>query len=159
MEIARTKLLISTFVLSLILSMMLAACQPASQGGRTFTPSQAQTAMRAFNGIVLRVDEVQIQRDERGIGAAAGGTLGGVVGSTIGSGRGTTLATAGGAAVGAAAGSAAERARGTRPAWKLEVELEDGSVVVVVQEQDDTFKAGDHVRVIEGNDGSIRVIQ
>ena len=138
---------------------LLSACQPAGQGSRTFTTSQAQTAMRSFNGTILYVAEVQIQRDETGAGAVIGGTLGGVVGSTIGSGRGTTLATAGGAAVGAAAGSAGERARGTRPAWELEVQLEDGSAIVVVQEQDDVFEVGDHVRVIEGRDGSFRVRQ
>jgi outer membrane lipoprotein SlyB len=115
--------------------------------------------MRSFHGKILHVEEVQIQRNETGVGAAAGGVLGGVVGSTIGSGRGTTLATAGGAAAGAAVGSAGERARGTRPAWELEVELESGDVLVIVQEQDDTFKVGDHVRVIEGRDGSFRVRQ
>jgi len=46
-----------------------------------------------------------------------------------------------------------------RAAWKLEVELEDGRVLVIFQEQDDTFKVGDNVRVIEGRDGSFRVRQ
>ena len=141
------------------LGWLVAGCQPAAQGSRTFTAGQAQTAMRSFNGTILYVAEVQIQRDETGAGAVIGGTLGGVVGSTIGSGRGTTLATAGVAAAGAAAGSAAERMRATRPAWELEVELEDGSVIVVVQERDDVFEVGDHVRVIEGRDGSFRVRQ
>lgn len=151
----------TVIVLSAILvsPLFLASCQTTNQGGRTFTTSQAQTAMRAFNGTILHIDEVQIQRNETGIGAAAGGVLGGVVGSTIGSGHGTTLATAGGAAAGAAIGSAGERARGTRPAWEIEVELEDGRVVVIVQEQDDVFAVGDHVRVIEGRDGSFRVRQ
>ena len=148
-----------TVITVLFLYGFLTACQPANQGSRTFTTSQAQTSMRVFNGKILHVDEVQIQRDETGAGGIAGGVLGGVVGSTIGGGRGRTLATAGGAAAGVAAGSAVERARGTRPAWELEVELEDGTVIVVVQEQDDVFKIGDHVRIIEGRDGSFRVRQ
>ena len=90
--------------------------QTTSQGGRTFTTRQAQTAMRSFPGIIIHVDEVQIQRNETGVGAIAGGVLGGFPGSTIGGGRGTTLATAGGSAAGAAVGSTDERARETRPA-------------------------------------------
>lgn len=148
-----------TVITILFLYGLLTACQPANQGSRTFTTSQAQTSMRAFNGKILHVDEVQIQRDETGPGAVAFGVLGGVVGSTIGGGRGTTLATAGDTAAGVAAGSAAERTRVTRPAWELEVELEDGTRLVVVQEIDAVFKVGDHVRVIEGRDGSFRVLQ
>ena len=72
--------------------------------------------MRSFPGIIIHVDEVQIQRNETGVGAIAGGVLGGFPGSTIGGGRGTTLATAGGSAAGAAVGSTGERARETRPA-------------------------------------------
>lgn len=139
-----------TVITILILYGLLTACQPANQGSRTFTTSQGQTSMRAFNGTILHVDEVQIQRDETGAGAVAFEVLRGQVGSTIGG-----LATIGDTA----AGSAAERKRVTRPAWELEVELEDGTVLVVVQEIDAAFKVGDHVKVIEGRDGSFRVRQ
>lgn len=154
------KIYIGTVLLAIMVSpLLLTSCQTTSQGSRTFTTSQAQTAMRAFYGTILHVAEVQIQHNETGLGAVAGGVLGGIVGSTIGGGRGSTLATAGGAVAGAAAGSAVERARGTRPAWELEVQLESGEVFVIVQEQDDIFAVGDHVRVIEGRDGSFRVRQ
>ena len=144
-----------TVITILILYGLLTACQPVNQGSRTFTTNQDQPSMRAFNGKILHVDEVQIQRDETGPGAVAFEVLGGVVDSPIGGGRGTTLATIGGTA----AGTAAERTRRMRPAWELEVELEDNTVLVIVQEQDDVFKVGDHVRVIEGRDGSFRVRQ
>ena len=160
MMITTRKICTGIVLLAIMVSpLFLTSCQTTSQGSRTFTTSQAQTAMRAFYGTILHVAEVQIQRNETGIGAVAGGVLGGVVGSTIGGGRGTTLATAGGAVAGAAAGSAVERGRGTRPAWELEVQLESGEVLVIVQEQDDIFAVGDHVRVIEGRDGSFRVRQ
>lgn len=140
-------------------SVALSGCEAPRQGSRTFTADQAQMALQSFPAIVLRVSEVQIQHEERGIGAAMGAGLGGVAGSTIGQGRGTRLATAGGVAAGAAIGSAAAQARNTRPAWELEVELDDGRIMVVVQEQDDEFAAGDHVRVIQARDGSFRVRQ
>jgi outer membrane lipoprotein SlyB len=148
------------FASALVTSMtFLTGCQATSQGGRTFTPSQAQTAMQSFHGTILHVAVVQIQHEEKGGGAVVGTLLGGIAGSTVGGGRGTRLATAGGAAAGAAAGSAAERKRATRPAWELEVELEDGKILVIVQEQDDDFAVGDNVRVIKANDGTYRVRQ
>ena len=149
-------------LLSVIASVsLMSACQMKNQGGRTFTTSQAQTAMRAFHGKISHVSEVQIQHNASAVGAVAGGVIGGAVGTTIGSGRrASTLATTGGTAAGAAIGSAADRIRGTRAAWELEVELESGEVLVIVQEQDDdVFKVGDNVRVIEGRDGSFRVRQ
>ena len=156
----RRKIHTGIVLLTIIASaQLLTSCQPISQGGKTFTSSQAQTAMRSFNGTIIHLAEVQIQQNQTGVGAVAGGVLGGVVGSTIGSGRGNTLAIAGGAAAGAAAGSAVERSRGTRRAWEIEVQLDNGDVLVVVQEQDAVFAVGDHVRVIEGRDGSVRVRQ
>jgi outer membrane lipoprotein SlyB len=146
-------------VIIMLSAQLLISCQPASQGGRTFTPSQAQTAMRSFNGTIIHLTEVQIQHEETGAGLAAGGVVGGIVGSTIGSGRGSTLATVGGALAGAALGSGVERARGTRPAWEIEVQLDNGDILVIVQEQDDVFAVGDHVRVIEARDGTLRVRQ
>lgn len=134
-------------------------CASSQQGGATYTPAQAQSAMKSYSGTVLHVSEVQIQHDEKGVGAITGGVLGGVVGSTIGGGRGTRLATAGGALAGAAAGSATERSMNVKPAWEIEVKLNDSRVVVVVQEQDDYFSVGDNVRVVESPDGTLRVRQ
>jgi outer membrane lipoprotein SlyB len=155
-----SKLHTGIVLLSILVSaQLLTSCQPTSQGGNTFTASQAQTAMRSFDGIIIHLAQVQIQHNETGAGAVVGGVAGGVVGSTIGSNRGNTLATVGGALAGAAIGSGVERSRATRPAWEIEVQLANGDVVVVVQEQDAVFAVGDHVRVIEGRDGSLRVRQ
>jgi outer membrane lipoprotein SlyB len=137
---------------------LLSSCQTTNQGGPTFAGRPVLPAMRSFHGKILHVEEVQIQGNETGAGAAAWGVLDGKVSSSKASGRGTTLANLGDTAAGAAA---VERARGARPAWELEVEQESGEVLVIVQdqEQDDTFEVGDHVRVIEGRDGSFRVRQ
>ena len=134
-------------------------CQPAGTGSKTFSHSQAQSPMSVYSGTILKVAEVQIQNNQTGAGSVVGGVAGGVVGSTIGSGRGTTLATTAGALGGMAAGSAAERAMGTKAALELEVELDNGRIVVIVQEKDDEFAVGDRVRILEGQDGSMRVRQ
>ena len=133
-------------------------CQ-TSQGSRTYSPGQAQQAMRVYYGTVLKVSEVQIQSQQTGIGAVGGAVVGGIVGSTIGSGRGRKLATTGGTLAGAAAGSAAEGAMATKPALEIEVEMDDGRIMVVVQEKDDEFAVGDRIRLIEARDGTLRVRQ
>lgn len=148
---------ISLLIAAFSLLALSAGCAQTGQGSRTYTREQAQTAMTVTRGTVVQVSEVQIQRDETGVGAAAGGVAGGVVGSTIGGGRGTRLATVGGALGGAAAGSAIEGARNTKAALEIEVDLEDGRYLVIVQEADDMFSPGEQVRVIERGDGNIRV--
>jgi len=149
----------AVFVLTLSFLGILAGCQAPSQGSKTYRAGQAQTAMTVYYGTVLKVSDVQIQAKQTGAGAVGGAVVGGIVGSTIGSGRGRTLATTTGALAGAAAGSAAEGARATRPALEIEIELDDGRIMVVVQEKDDEFVVGDRIRLIQGADGTMRVRQ
>jgi outer membrane lipoprotein SlyB len=146
-------------ILILSLTLIVVGCQTTSQGSKTYTRQQAQRALTVYSGTVLKVAEVQIQAETTGGGAVVGGVAGGVVGSTIGSGRGSRLAATAGALAGAAAGSAAEKAKATKPALEIEVELDDGRLMVIVQEKDDEFKVGDRVRLIESTDGTMRVRQ
>ena len=133
-------------------------CQ-ASQGSKTYTTGQAQTALEVYYGTVLKVSEVTIQAPQSGGGAAAGAVVGGVIGSTVGSGRGRRLATTAGALGGAAAGSAAEGSAARKPALEIEVEMDDGRILAVVQEKDDEFAVGDRVRLIKSPDGKHRIRQ
>ena len=139
--------------------LVLCAGCATSQGSKTYTRSAAQTAQSVYYGTVLRVEEVTIQAESSGAGTLIGGVAGGVIGSTIGSGRGRTLATLGGAAAGAAVGSAAEKKAKTKPGLEIEVELDDGRLMVVVQEIDDEYAVGDRVRVIQTSDGTTRIRQ
>ncbi|WP_419662264.1 hypothetical protein Dvar_27180 [Desulfosarcina variabilis str. Montpellier] len=150
----RTNIIV--IVLSIALSMW--GCQ-ASQGSKTYTPGQAQTPLSVYYGTVLKVSEVTIQSQQTGAGAVGGAIVGGVIGSTIGSGRGRKLATTAGALGGAAAGNAAEGAAAQKPALEIEVEMDDGRVLVVVQEKDDEFAVGDRVRLIKSPDGTYRIRQ
>jgi outer membrane lipoprotein SlyB len=147
-----------TFALLFMVSTIF-GCLATSQGSKTYTRGQAQTAMEVYYGTILKVAEVQIEAETTGAGAVGGGVAGGVIGSTIGRGRGRTLATAAGALAGAAAGSAAEKSGGTRPALEIEVELDDGRLMVIVQEKDDEFAVGDRVRLLKSPDGKMRVRQ
>lgn len=148
-----------TFVMVASFFVVTVGCQPVSQGSKTYKPGQAQQAMTVFQGTVLKVAEVQIQHEESGVGAVGGAVVGGIVGSTIGGGRGSTLASTAGALGGAAAGSAAERAKALRPGLEIELEMDDGRILVIVQEKDDEYAVGDRVRVIQSPDGTMRVRQ
>lgn len=143
-------------VLSLILCLW--GCQ-TSQGSKTYTPGQAQTPLTVYYGTVLKVSEVMIQSQQTGAGAVGGAIVGGVIGSTVGSGRGRKLATTAGALGGAAAGNAVEGSAAQKPALEIEVEMDDGRVLVIVQEKDDEFAVGDRVRLIKSQDGKYRIRQ
>ena len=135
---------------------LLNGCQATNQGNRTITPGQAQAVMKSFYGRITHVEEVQLQRSETAAGSAAWEVLYDVTRFPIGNRQGPTQATLSGTSAGIAAG---ERVHATLPGWELEIELESGDVVVIVQDQDDTFKVGDHVLVIEDQNGSFRVRQ
>jgi outer membrane lipoprotein SlyB len=145
-------------ILIAIAALVLATGCQTSQGSKTYTRGQAQNPMQIYYGTVLRVSDVTIESNPSGVGAGAGGVVGGVVGSTIGKGSGRVLATTAGALAGAAAGAAAEKAVGTKPALEIEVELDDGRLMVIVQEKDDVFNVGDRVRLIQSG-GTMRVRQ
>lgn len=152
----RTLSLCTSIALSGIL---MTACETSSQGGKTYTRGQAQQQMQVYNGILLNVAAVTIEPEKTGGGAAVGAASGGIMGSMLGSGRGSTLGALGGALAGGAVGSKAEQNIRTVAGHELEVELDDGRIMVIVQEADDVFLAGDRVRVIVDSKGVSRVRQ
>ncbi|MEJ2526050.1 MAG: glycine zipper 2TM domain-containing protein [Desulfuromonadales bacterium] len=89
----------------------------------------------------------------------AGGVMGGVLGSAIGGGSGQRIATAGGAVLGGMAGSAIEKNATSAVGVELEVELDNGELLVVVQEKDSVYRVGDRVRVLRDGRGTTRVRQ
>jgi outer membrane lipoprotein SlyB len=82
-----------------------------------------------------------------------------VVGNTVGGGTARALATVAGAIAGAAVGAAAEEGITRRDAVELEVEMDSGELIVVVQEADQVFNVGDRVRIIKDGSGKTKVRQ
>ena len=113
--------------------------------------------MQVFNGILLNVAAVTIEPEETGGGAAVGAASGGIMGSMLGSARGSTPGALGCALAGAAVGSKAEQS--IRTVAGHELELDDGRIMVIVQEADDVFLVGDRVRVVVDSKGVSRVRQ
>ena len=149
---------LSVFSLVFIL-LALTACMPESRAGKTYSRDQAMTSQSVYYGVVLRVEDVTLEGTQTGAGTVGGAAMGGVLGSAVGSGAGRSIATVGGAIVGALAGSAAEKGVTTKDAQEIEVSLDNGETLIVVQEKDEAFVVGDRVRVIRGPDGTTRVRQ
>lgn len=146
-------------VLTLFLAIPLVTGCASSRSGKVYSRDEARTAQYVYYGTVLRVEEVTIEGSQSGVGAVSGGVLGGVVGNAIGGGSGRVIATAAGAVGGMLAGAATEKAVTTKSALEIEVELDDGRLMVVVQEDDSQYVVGDRIRLISGSGGTWRVRQ
>lgn len=139
------------------LTLLLGACSPPSQAGKVYSRDQTRTSQQIYYGTIRRIEPVTIEGTHTGGGTLAGGVLGGVLGSAFGSGVGRGVATVGGAIGGAVAGTAAEKQMTTVAGLEIEVELENGEVLLVVQEKDAEYRVGDQVRVVVGADGTTRI--
>lgn len=153
------RLFIGTLSAVIIAACLLAGCMPESRAGNVYTRDQARTSQSVNYGTVLRVELVTIEGTQTGAGTLAGGAMGGALGSAVGSGSGRTIATVGGAILGGIAGSAAEKGVTTVQGVELEIELDNGELLVVVQENDAVYRVGDRIRVLRDRQGTTRVRQ
>ena len=144
---------------TLSLALAMSGCM-TPQTGEVYTRGQAQQSLNVYYGKIVNIRPATIKTPNSGLGAVLGGVAGGVAGSTIGHGSGSTLAAIGGALAGAAAGSVIEDQVGTANAWEFTLQLDDGRVVAVVQQQDqesNVMRIGDRVELLESPDGTLRV--
>jgi outer membrane lipoprotein SlyB len=129
--------------------LVLSACAPG-QGANTYSRSQARTEQSVRLGTVEGVRTVRLEGTRTPIGTIAGGVVGGVAGSTIGDGRGSTIAAVLGALAGGLAGSAIEEGVTRKEGVEVTVRLDNGNIIAITQEADETFKPGERVRVLSG---------
>ncbi len=107
-------------------------------------------------GVVESVREVRIDPRETGVGTAGGAVLGGLAGSNVGGGNGQIAGAIGGAILGGIIGQNIEKSANERRGVELTVLLDNGKYIAIVQEADETFRAGDRVRILSGR-GTTRV--
>ncbi|MGK2905809.1 MAG: glycine zipper 2TM domain-containing protein [Desulfuromonadales bacterium] len=157
---SNSKLLsLSLFISFALSTLMLNGCIPSSTSGSVYSRDQARTSQSVYYGTLLRVEQVTIEGTQTGAGTVAGGAMGGVLGNAVGSGSGRAIATVGGAILGAVTGSAAEKGITNAVGLELEVELDNGELVLIVQEKDGIYRVGDRVRVVKDARGTSRVRQ
>ncbi len=131
----------------LICAVTLTGCAPGLGGG-SYTRDEARREQNVRMGIVDSVRQVQIEGTRSGIGPAAGAVVGGIAGSTVGGGRGSAAAAVLGSVAGGVAGQAAEEMGTRRTGVEVTVKLNNGVLVAIVQEADETFRPGDRVRIL-----------
>ena len=130
-----------------VLVAVLAGCAQGLGGG-AYTRDEARREQNVRMGIVESVRPVQIEGTRTGVGPAAGAVVGGIAGSTVGGGRGSAAAAVLGAVAGGVAGQAVEQGTTRRTGVEITVKLNTGALVAIVQEADETFRAGDRVRIL-----------
>ncbi len=143
-----TKLLVAA-----LLSILLAACA-SSNSGSVYSRDEARKVQTVKTGVVESVRPVKLEGTKSPVGTIAGGAVGGIAGSSVGGGRGSAIAAVIGAVVGGLAGSAAEEGITRKDGLEITVKLDGGGLVAVVQEADESFKAGEKVRLVENGSTS-----
>ncbi len=147
----------ATLALSLSAVVGLAGCGLLpGQGSGDYSRDQVRTEQSVRRGVVENIREVNIEGSRSGVGAVAGGAVGGIAGSTVGRGRGSAVGAVVGAVLGGVAGAATEQNVTKQKGLEIEVKLDSGKSIVVVQALDEKFAVGDSVRVISGG-GATRV--
>lgn len=98
--------------------------------------------------VVESVREVREPGEAKGVGAVAGGVAGGVLGHKLGKGKG--IFTVIGAAGGAVAGHQIEKRVRADKHWETTVRLNDGTQRTLTSEDQPAWRAGDRVRMVNG---------
>jgi len=137
----------TTITFAVLTAAVLQACAPGLGSG-SYSREQARREQSVRLGVVESVREVQLEGTRSGIGPAAGAIIGGIAGSTIGQGRGSAVGTVVGGVAGGVAGQAAEQAGTRRTGIEVTVKLDNGQMVAITQEADQTFRPGDRVRIL-----------
>ena len=146
-------------LLCTLLSTLLVLSGCASYGGSSYTGNQAQRAQNVQYGTITSIRDAKISGTDAGktIGTVGGGVAGGVLGSMIGGGRGQVLSSVAGAMIGAGAGYLGGEKLTSQTGVEMEIELENGGTISVIQGADEAFSVGERVRVLTSSDGHARV--
>ncbi|MBM3622207.1 MAG: hypothetical protein FJX20_16110 [Alphaproteobacteria bacterium] len=133
----------------------LAACGP--QQSASYSRGELQRPGFVEAGQIVAMEDVPVDGTSTGIGRLGAGVAGGVAGSAIGGGgRGSIITAVIGAVGGAFAGDAIERGVTSGTATRFYVRRDDGSLINVVQTNENRLQVGDRVMMIEGG-GKLRL--
>ena len=132
-----------------LLAVVMTGCA-GSQSGSAYSRSQTRGEMHVRMGVIESVRHVMIEGTQSGVGTVAGGVVGGIAGSNVGQGRGSTVGSVLGAVLGGVAGQAIEEKVSKKDGLEITIKLDSGQFIAVTQEADETFRAGERVRVLSG---------
>ncbi len=146
------------FILLLVMISIVAltGCAMQSRSASVYRAGESSVEQTVRFGTIESIRQVTIQRDSKGIGVVAGGAVGGIAGSSVGDGRSGQVGAVLGAVLGGIAGQAIEERANQVPGVEITVRLESGRLIAIVQEDDQSLRAGDKVRLV-GTGGSVRL--
>jgi len=138
-------------VLSVAAAMFVASGCADNYSGNTYQSNRAGIVQNVSYGTVTNIRQVNIQDDSSNmpIGAVAGAVVGGLLGHAVGGGTGKKLATVGGVVAGGLAGNAIQNQTGKTTGMEVEIRLDNGQTIAVVQKMDPNFQIGSRVRLVD----------
>jgi len=138
-------------ILTIGISLLFASCAQDTLTGDAYSRGEAGAAQSVRTGRITSIRDVTIEGTGT-TGGLLGGVAGGLIGNQIGGGSGRTAATVGGAGLGMIAGSHAGKAIESRRGIEIQVKLDRGGSLSIVQQVNprETFSVGDRVRVLSG---------
>lgn len=135
------------YIIALSIAILLfAGCTP-DRSSKIYTTSQALQAEDVEEGVVESVEEATIRKDGTIVGSGGGAIIGAIAASGIGGGKGSDIAAVAGAILGGVIGDKLEKGVTDRKAFKIVVKMDSGEKIVVVQQADVIFQAGERVNV------------
>lgn len=137
---------VTTCLAAAAIATVLTGCE--GLGSSSYTREQARREQTVRMGYVESLREVKLEGTRSGAGPVAGAAVGGIAGSQVGQGGGSTAAAIIGALVGGFAGHAAEQGLTARRGVEVTVKLDNGQLIAITQEADETFRPGDRVRIL-----------
>jgi outer membrane lipoprotein SlyB len=116
----------------------------------TYSSANQQSEMATY-GTIDSIQIVQSGGGTSGVGAVTGGLVGALLGNQIGSGGGRTAATVAGAAGGALVGNKVEANRNSpHDTYQISIRMDNGDYRIVNQDNIGDLRAGNRVRLING---------
>ena len=134
--------------LAVVTAGTLTGCANRGMSSHTFPSSGAQTIWNVEYGEVVDVRPVAVEGEISLLGILVGIAVGSAIGSEVSDSRNAGTV---GAIAGAVAGSAIEQATTAMNAQQITVDLDSGSTVAIVQDDEDQFESGERVRVLTAN--------
>ena len=136
-----------------ILPLFIGSCAQESLTGDTYSRGEAGQAQTVNRGTITAIRNVRLEGSAEGRagGTVLGAVAGGLLGNQVGGGSGRRAATVAGAAGGGIAGSHVGQAATARQGLEIEVDLDSGGSVSIVQQVNPRaqFEVGDRVRVLD----------
>ena len=145
-RIARSPL--AAVTLAVVTAATLTGCANRGMSSHTFPSSGAQTVWNVEYGEVVDVRPVAVEGEISLLGILVGSAVGSAIGSEVSDSRNAGTV---GAIAGAVAGGAIEQATTAMNAQQITVDLDSGSTVAIVQDDEDQFESGARVRVLTAN--------